>query len=794
MPQPKNTTLRILIPIIALGVAALVVVGSFKTSKPSAAPASSAAITSPVPNPQSITPTPQVLPTAQNTPTTPAIASETIPVSTSSASSAVSGTPTVSASVGADLSQPPAGPPANPAPTAVLGQLRPRPFPSGGDLVVGDVTRGSDQRSRVTLSLEGAGIRTLELSEHFVTIAEKDHLKVQSEHALATAGGGEITLRPFSALGIEVSVPGSTQLPQFIPLFDLVNGSPVWRPLDGAGPGALEAIIEDQSGQPVLRIERRYIIPNKSNDIRLTQRVENVSSAPLIVRWFQNGPVDLVSDSASYGGDRRHLRFGYLYPASRDPSRTPITLGEFDEGHSSLLGQRYVMPGEPAARYLDAQKWPTTKGLQSQYELAWFAMNNRYFGVAVHSLYSTPPGVTKPMGGVVPLSWMAALDRVVLDGGDGAQVIGTRMTSLAMSVPPAAVADFSHGIFAGPLSRNEIKAEPLLRSMLLDRLVIYNFGGPCGWCTFPAVTDFLLWVLNGLHDYVVFDWAIAIMLLVVIVRTALHPLTRMTQIKMGRFGKQMAAMGPKQKILQEKYASDPTKLQQETAKLWREEGISPAGFLGCLPSFAQTPVWIALSAILFFAVELRHQGAFFGVFQKIQGAGSPFWHFLGDLAEPDRFIFFGKTLFTAWLLGPINSLNLLPLLLGVMFYIQQTKFAPPPSAPQTPEQEMQMKIMKYMTIFVFPLMMYNAPAGLSLYFFVNTTLAIAESAWIRAHMNKHDMLNVDKMRAERIARNAARSKTGEAPPSGGIMGALQKYAANKQRETETRFGQERPKR
>jgi membrane protein insertase Oxa1/YidC/SpoIIIJ len=49
-------------------------------------------------------------------------------------------------------------------------------------------------------------------------------------------------------------------------------------------------------------------------------------------------------------------------------------------------------------------------------------------------------------------------------------------------------------------------------------------------------------------------------------------------------------------------------------------------------------------------------------------------------------------------------------------------------------------------------MMYNAPSGLTLYFFTNSVLGIMESKWIKSHIDKHDLLNVDKMREERKAK------------------------------------------
>src|SRR5262249_54057346 len=155
--------------------------------------------------------------------------------------------------------------------------------------------------------------------------------------------------------------------------------------------------------------------------------------------------------------------------------------------------------------------------------------------------------------------------------------------------------------------------------------------------------------------------------------------------RMARFGKQMAAIGPKQKVIQEKYKDDPLKLREETSKLWREEGISPAGFLGCLPMFLQTPVWIALYAALYFSVEMRNQPAFYGLFQHVKGGGWPPWQFLGNLSEADRLLYFGHTVATVPILGPIQSLNVLPILLAVVFFIQQKYLTPPTAATMTPE-------------------------------------------------------------------------------------------------------------
>jgi hypothetical protein len=74
-----------------------------------------------------------------------------------------------------------------------------------------------------------------------------------------------------------------------------------------------------------------------------------------------------------------------------------------------------------------------------------------------------------------------------------------------------------------------------------------------------------------------------------------------------------------------------------------------------------------------------------------------------------------------------------------------------------------------MSVVLFPVFMYAAPSGLALYFITNSTLAIFESKWIRAHMNKHGMLDADKIR------EAAKSRK-----KSGLLAKLQQMAEQQQ--------------
>ena len=304
------------------------------------------------------------------------------------------------------------------------------------------------------------------------------------------------------------------------------------------------------------------------------------------------------------------------------------------------------------------------------------------------------------------------------------------------------------GIYAGPLSPKVLGVTEPYQALRMDGLIEYLMGGCCSFCTFSWLADFIVIMLTFLHDYVVFDWAIAIMVLVMVVRFFLHPVTKRSQISMTKVTRGMASIKPELEALQKRYPGDTKKLQAEQMRLYREKGINPVGCVGgMLPTFLQTPIWIALYAVLYFAFALRQQPAFFGVFQNFGG-----WQFLGDLSSADHFIRFSQPLIK-WPFE-FSSINLIPILMGGLFFLQQKYMTPPPNASMTAEQLQQQKMMKWMTVVLFPVMLYNAPCGLTLYIMTSTTIGIFEGKRIRAQMDKMDFTPKprDPAKQDRIGR------------------------------------------
>ena len=112
--------------------------------------------------------------------------------------------------------------------------------------------------------------------------------------------------------------------------------------------------------------------------------------------------------------------------------------------------------------------------------------------------------------------------------------------------------------------------------------------------------DAVAWVIMRLHAGLgaIFGpssgwaWALTIVFLVVLMRLLLVPLF----IKQMHATRKMTALAPQVAELKKKYKNDRQKLNEETMKLYKENGANPLA--GCLPLVAQLPVFFALFAVL----------------------------------------------------------------------------------------------------------------------------------------------------------------------------------------------------
>ena len=230
-------------------------------------------------------------------------------------------------------------------------------------------------------------------------------------------------------------------------------------------------------------------------------------------------------------------------------------------------------------------------------------------------------------------------------------------------------------------------------------------AGFCG-LNFTAIGRGLLVVLRWIHA-VVGNWGWSIILLTFLVRLALFPINRRSQTAMARYQKKMKRVQPKIDEIKKRYENDPKKQREAQAKIMQEEGAFPP-LGGCLPMFLQMPIFFGLYAMLRTSFDLRQQ---------------PFVAWITDLSRPDRLLEINLHL---PVLGNIQYLNLLPILMVVMWVLQQR------GMPQ-PADEQAARMQKMMTVMpvLFGLMLYNYAAGLSLYMLTTSTMGIFEQKVIK---------------------------------------------------------------
>ncbi|MFM9957900.1 MAG: membrane protein insertase YidC [Phycisphaerales bacterium] len=698
MPAEKNTALRVFVPILLLVVAVVTVWGIYSGGKPKPAAATPNAATTPAPPP----------------------AAPTAPV-------ASTGSPASSAQDGSVPPKAASAPAAAPAGTPLTG-LRARvvAVPLTTPAPIGSIDPSAGFAARYTFSHLGAGVETITLARHYETLKDKikDQQRFRVQQPLGATGSAGEAVTTLSLAARAVIIDGTP-----IDLF----GNSTTNYWTETAPGAFSAEIVDAAGATIARVTRVFTLQPGSYEVEVRQSFENVSGRDLKVQWVQYGPLDIHEELFGYQLDTRRIRYGYLFDQTRDPSQSIVSADTLLEGHAAPIAAadaRYNARQNLAER--NALLFPRPSEFKGAGDLVWVAQTSRYFAFACHPLL--------PDGAARPERFLLANEVYAVPLGWGKQArLALEMHSSQVEVKQGGAQDLSFAAYAGPLAKSFLseKADPSFGVLGLSQMVVFNLGGCCAPCTFQWLAKLLLWYLELVHG-ILGDWTVAIILLVFTVRATLHPITRRSQINMTRFGKKMAALAPKQKKLQEQYKNDPKQMQVEMARLMREEGVSPTQALGCIPMFLQTPVWMALYAMLFFAFQFRHQPGFYGVFQAATGGN---WSFLADLSAPDHFFEFGTSFhipLISTMMGDISGINLLPLVLGVVFWIQQKYLTPPTTTVLTPEQEMQQKMMKVMMVVMFPVMMYNAPSGLAVYFITNSILGIIESRWIRAHIDELD--------------------------------------------------------
>lgn len=224
---------------------------------------------------------------------------------------------------------------------------------------------------------------------------------------------------------------------------------------------------------------------------------------------------------------------------------------------------------------------------------------------------------------------------------------------------------------------------------------------------FAEVFGYLLGLIYG----VVKDYGVAIILFTLITKLILMPFT----IKQLRSSKEMAAIQPKMKEIQEKYKNDKEKQNQKMLELYKEHNYNPLS--GCLPLLIQFPIIIGL----FTALREPATYVFANNPELLETATHQTFLWMQNLSQPDLM----SNIFSSgpeWLM---RMPGLMPILSAVLTYFQMSSMNSA-QAGAGANQNSSLKMMQT----IFPLMILfwgtSLSAGLILYWTVGSIFQIGQ--------------------------------------------------------------------
>lgn len=342
-----------------------------------------------------------------------------------------------------------------------------------------------------------------------------------------------------------------------------------------------------------------------------------------------------------------------LFAQIKRDSQPPTMDEAFSLAPQPFLGAAITTPEE---RYLKVDFDDIDEAvLDERVEGGWVAFLQHYF----LSAWVSPPAQPNRFYG--------------RKGSDGRYLFG--YTGPLTTVEPGQTGVWESQFYAGPKDQKRLEE-------IADNLNLTIDYGFLWWLAMP-----LFFLLDWLHS-LVGNWGIAIILLTVVVKAVLYPLSAAGYKSMAN----MRRVAPQLKKIQERYANDREKLSREMMALYKKENANPLG--GCLPMLLPMPIFIALYWVLFESVELRQ---------------APFLLWIDDLAQMDPYF-------------------ILPLLMGASTYWMQSL------NPQVGDP-MQQKMMKMMPI-MFTVLFLFFPAGLVLYWLMNNLISVAQQQYVYKRAEK----------------------------------------------------------
>jgi YidC/Oxa1 family membrane protein insertase len=293
------------------------------------------------------------------------------------------------------------------------------------------------------------------------------------------------------------------------------------------------------------------------------------------------------------------------------------------------------------------------------------------------------------------------------------------------TIPAGGEVTYAQHLFAGA------KRVQLLRSYQRE-LNIPDLDKAVDWGMFFFLTRPFFAMLD-FFGRVAGNFGLGILLTTIVIKLVLFPIVFQSNLAMTKLRK----IQPKMKEIQDRFAADKQRQQQEMIRLYQTEKINPVS--GCVPILMQIPVFYALYKTLTVTIEMRH---------------APFFGWIRDLSAPDPvsvFNLFGLLPYDPGAIPVIGAVLMLgpwAIGYGVTMWALQA-LSPPPTDPT------QAMIFRWMPV-LFTFMFASFPAGLVIYWVWSNTLSLIQQYVIMRTQGVETEL--DKLIAKRFGKAAEPAK------------------------------------
>ncbi len=269
----------------------------------------------------------------------------------------------------------------------------------------------------------------------------------------------------------------------------------------------------------------------------------------------------------------------------------------------------------------------------------------------------------------------------------------TDFTGQAQAIPPGGKAENSFHLFSGAKIVSVLDSyERSLPAPNLDLAVDF------GWFWFLTYPFYMALHYLGI---IVGNMGVAIIILTVMLRIAVYPLTKKT---FHSFAK-MKVVSPRIVEIRDKYGDDKEKMQQEIVELYRKEGVNPLS--GCLPMLVQIPIFFSLYKIIRITIELRQ---------------APFFGWIQDLSVKDPTTVFNLFGLIPWQPPEMLMIGAWPCMMLIVM-IMQKRLTPPP-------QDAIQRDMRNYFPFIITFVMAKFAAGLVIYWTFSALVSIIQQTII----------------------------------------------------------------